>query len=128
MERLLGNVYSDYPELEKLNIQVRAVDDIKGAVGLYQGGRRIDIKSGANDNQTQTTIFHEALHVSESVETTFQENKWLYGIKEAVVHISDGGHDPWIDSANLQYSQYLNYGDRSDEFTKPNLSDAPWRQ
>lgn len=76
MERLLGNVYSDYPELEKLNIQVRAVDDIKGAV----------------------------------------------------VHISDGGHDPWIDSANLQYSQYLNYGDRSDEFTKPNLSDAPWRQ
>ncbi|WP_185233703.1 SpvB/TcaC N-terminal domain-containing protein [Teredinibacter franksiae] len=128
MGRLLNNVYEDYPELKKLNIQVRAVDDIDGAVGLYQGGRRIDIKAGLGDIGTQATIFHEALHVDESVATTLFEGKWEYGLKETLGPSHFMQHDPWIDKAGSQYQHYLNFNGRLPDVNKPNLNDAPWRK
>jgi len=128
MERLLNNVYEDYPELKKLNIQVRAVDDIDGAVGLYQGGRRIDIKAGLGDIGTQATIFHEALHVDESVATTLFEGKWEYGLKETLGPDHFMQHDPWIDKAGSQYQHYLNFNGRLPDVNKPDLNNAPWRK
>ncbi|WP_444909726.1 hypothetical protein [Microbulbifer sp. TRSA005] len=122
VNRLAEEVYKDFPELRRANLI--AVEDISGLFhendGQYMGGSDILIKyKSSSDDWIKSTIFHELLHMDEAL-TVANGSKWGYAAYEFYTH---KGHDPWINSADMQYNSYL-YNPRA---VKPDLSSAPWR-
>ena len=78
------------------------------------------------DEQIQTTIFHELLHVDEANNTIANGNRVIWKIREGITQ--NNRHDPIVTEYDGDYKVWLLTPEaQRDRVSKPKLSDLPWR-